>query len=167
MRHQSWHDRSSSPLSEGQADAIRAGDDDRDATAELLRTHHAAGRLSDDEFQQRLEQSMAARTLGEFRALAADLPVPRVRRPTPFARGLAGRRGPFGLRLLPVAVLFTLVWGVLARHAAWHHGYAGYHGHHGPGFSLLLLVGVAGFVALRRARYARYLRGTTGRARWV
>ena len=32
----------------GQPDAIRASNADRDAAAERLRTHHAAGRLTDD-----------------------------------------------------------------------------------------------------------------------
>lgn len=53
---------------------IRASDSDRDRTAALLREHHAAGRLSAEEFSERLDQTYAAKTLGELDMLLADLP---------------------------------------------------------------------------------------------
>ena len=53
---------------------IRASDADRDRTAALLREHHAAGRLTADEFQERLDKAYAAKTLGELDELLADLP---------------------------------------------------------------------------------------------
>lgn len=53
---------------------IRASDADRDRTASLLREHLAAGRLSPDEFSERLERAFAAKTIGEIDALLADLP---------------------------------------------------------------------------------------------
>jgi hypothetical protein len=53
---------------------IRASDADRDRVAALLREHHAAGRLSAEEFNERLDQTYAAKTLGELDALLADLP---------------------------------------------------------------------------------------------
>jgi hypothetical protein len=54
---------------------IRASDADRDRTAALLREHHAAGRLTLDEFNERLDQAYAAKTVGELDALLADLPA--------------------------------------------------------------------------------------------
>jgi uncharacterized protein DUF1707 len=54
---------------------IRASDADRDRVAEALREHHAAGRLTMEEFQERLDRAYAARTLGELDALTADLPA--------------------------------------------------------------------------------------------
>lgn len=54
---------------------IRASDADRDRTAALLREHHAAGRLTAEEFQERLDQAYAAKTLGELDQLLADLPA--------------------------------------------------------------------------------------------
>src|SRR5262245_8830560 len=54
---------------------IRASDADRDRTAALLREHHAAGRLSADEFNERLDKAYAAKTLGELDQLLADLPA--------------------------------------------------------------------------------------------
>lgn len=53
---------------------IRASDADRERTATLLREHHAQGRLSPEEFNERLDQVFAAKTLGELDALLADLP---------------------------------------------------------------------------------------------
>jgi hypothetical protein len=53
---------------------IRASDDDRDRAASLLREHHAVGRLSVEEFNERLDQVYAAKTMGEIDELLADLP---------------------------------------------------------------------------------------------
>jgi uncharacterized membrane protein len=53
---------------------IRASDRDRDRAASLLREHHAAGRLTAEEFHDRLDKAMEAKTLGELDALMADLP---------------------------------------------------------------------------------------------
>ena len=53
---------------------IRASDADRDRTAALLREHHAAGRLTAEEFNERLEKAYAAKTLGDLDELLADLP---------------------------------------------------------------------------------------------
>jgi hypothetical protein len=54
---------------------LRASDADRERTTELLREHHAVGRLTAEEFEGRLERVFAARTLGELNALLADLPA--------------------------------------------------------------------------------------------
>ncbi|MGH3282024.1 MAG: DUF1707 SHOCT-like domain-containing protein [Trebonia sp.] len=54
---------------------LRASDADRDRTVQLLREHHAVGRLTAQEFEGRLDKVFAARTLGELDALLADLPA--------------------------------------------------------------------------------------------
>jgi hypothetical protein len=54
---------------------IRASDADRDRTAALLREHHAAGRLTAEEFHERMDRAMEARTLGELDELMSDLPA--------------------------------------------------------------------------------------------
>lgn len=54
---------------------IRASDSDRDRVAALLQEHRAVGRLDADEFHERLDKAMAARTLGELDELLADLPA--------------------------------------------------------------------------------------------
>jgi hypothetical protein len=53
---------------------LRASDEDRDRTAALLREHHAAGRLTPAEFDERLDQTFAAKTVGELEQLLRDLP---------------------------------------------------------------------------------------------
>jgi Domain of unknown function (DUF1707) len=53
---------------------IRASDADRDRTAALLREHHAAGRLTADEFNERIDKAYAAKTLGDLDELLVDLP---------------------------------------------------------------------------------------------
>lgn len=53
---------------------IRASDDDRERAATALRQHCAAGRLSTEELEQRLERAYAARTVGELAQLMRDLP---------------------------------------------------------------------------------------------
>ena len=130
---------------DGYGDAIRAADADREATAELLRKHHADGRLTDDEFQQRFEQCMSAKTLGELRGLVTDLPVDRPNR----ERTSGWRRPRLGARLFPLLVALALIFATMGgRHAAWHGG--------GPhiGFPWpILIVAVAGFMLMRgRAR---------------
>ena len=53
---------------------IRASDADRDRAAAALREHLAAGRLTAEEFDERLDKAYAAKTLGELDDLMADLP---------------------------------------------------------------------------------------------
>jgi hypothetical protein len=54
---------------------LRASDADRDRVAALLREHHAVGRLSAEEFTERLDQALSAKTVGELDLLMRDLPV--------------------------------------------------------------------------------------------
>lgn len=57
-------------------DMLRAADRDRDQVAETLREHYAQGRLTMEEFDERTTAAASAKTMGELRALTADLPVP-------------------------------------------------------------------------------------------
>jgi hypothetical protein len=54
---------------------LRASDEERDRAAAEIRAHFAAGRLDDDELNERLEAVYGARTQGELSALRADLPA--------------------------------------------------------------------------------------------
>jgi hypothetical protein len=69
------------PLLSSPDPRIRASDADREGMADLLRRHHLAGRLDTAEFQERVERSLQARTLGELRALTVDLPGDDVGQP--------------------------------------------------------------------------------------
>ena len=53
---------------------LRASDEDRDRIAALLREHHAVGRLTPEEFSERLDKAFAAKTIGELDELLRDLP---------------------------------------------------------------------------------------------
>jgi hypothetical protein len=53
---------------------IRASDEDRDRAASLLREHHAVGRLTPEEFSERLDKVYEAKTIGDLDELLADLP---------------------------------------------------------------------------------------------
>jgi hypothetical protein len=48
---------------------------DRDRVASLLREHHAAGRLTAEEFHERMDRALEAKTLGELDELMTDLPA--------------------------------------------------------------------------------------------
>ncbi len=81
---------------------LRASDADRERTVELLREHHAVGRLTAEEFDGRVDKAFRAATVGELDELLADMPaidlyqLPSAGiRPGPVAR--AGNRGHAGL----------------------------------------------------------------------
>lgn len=86
--------------------SIRAGDADRDAAAERLRTAHAEGRLTMDELDVRLDAALAARTLGDLEPLTRDLPAA--------GTGRVARTGDEASpgRALPAAAPPTAAWGV-------------------------------------------------------
>lgn len=57
--------------------APRIGDAERDEATRMLSEHLAAGRLTQDEFDERMGRALQARTSAELRPLFADLPNPR------------------------------------------------------------------------------------------
>jgi hypothetical protein len=71
---------------------LRIGDADREAAAAALREHFAQGRLTMDEFQQRVELVFAARTDHDLAAITRDLPsaAPPLAWPPTGAGGRAG-----------------------------------------------------------------------------
>ncbi|MGW1268595.1 DUF1707 SHOCT-like domain-containing protein [Streptomyces sp. NPDC002491] len=60
---------------------LRASDADRERVAEVLRDAVAEGRLDMTEFEERLEQTYAARTYRELAPITRDLPAPGVAAP--------------------------------------------------------------------------------------
>ncbi len=66
---------------------LRAGDSDRDAVVDLLRAHHLEGRLTVEEFEERVEQAHGAITLIELGDLHSDLPERPARRSNVVPRG--------------------------------------------------------------------------------
>ena len=55
--------------------AVRASDADRERTVVLLRDHSSQGRLTLEEFSERMERAYAATTLDELESLTQDLPA--------------------------------------------------------------------------------------------
>src|SRR5580704_10259006 len=55
--------------------SLRASDADREQTVEALAAASAEGRLSLEEYSQRSDAALAARTLGDLAGLTADLPA--------------------------------------------------------------------------------------------
>lgn len=91
--------------------SLRVGDRERDAVTEILRQHHVDGRLDADEFQERVERCMAAKTYAELDALIADFP-----REDAVRRAPRGRRWPLPVFILPLALVAAIVAGA---HGAW------------------------------------------------
>jgi hypothetical protein len=54
---------------------LRASNEDRQRIADVLREHTSAGRLTLEEFDERVAAAYAARTVAELRPLLAGLPV--------------------------------------------------------------------------------------------
>jgi Domain of unknown function (DUF1707) len=146
-------------------DLIRASDVDREAVVATLREAYTAGRLTLDEFDERMAAAYAGRTWGDLRALTADLPIQPVlgtdlpdRPPSPSASAALpshpltpetepnqGPRPPVGPpRRSPVAILIPIaVWTLLVVH-----------GSVGPGivFLLIAVFALASIMATIRRR---------------
>jgi hypothetical protein len=95
---------------------LRAGNDEREAVAEILRREHLAGRLDNDEFDERLGRCLTARTYAQLDELIADFPSAEIDRLQP--RQLGWRRRPFPL---PFMLLPLIVLAIVLSHgrAAW------------------------------------------------
>lgn len=61
----------------GQPSPQRIGDAERDSAAELLREHLAQGRLSAEEFDERVGAALTAKVASDLDPLFSDLPGPR------------------------------------------------------------------------------------------
>lgn len=62
---------------QGQPHPQRIGDAERDSAAELLREHLAQGRLSAEEFDERVDVALKAKLASDLDPLFSDLPGPR------------------------------------------------------------------------------------------
>ena len=95
--------------------SVRAGDRDREMTADQLGQALAQGYLAMGEYETRLQAAFAAHTTAELRELVADLPIAQLRRNDPRrleARRRAARRGvQFHLAgYLAMVVIVLTVW---------------------------------------------------------
>jgi uncharacterized membrane protein len=76
------------PVVGGAQGKMRAADVDRDRVAAVLNTAYVDGRLSKDEYDDRLESTMSARTYAELDQVVADLPAAPASRMRPAGAGV-------------------------------------------------------------------------------
>lgn len=67
---------------------LRISDAEREAAVTALGEHYAAGRLTREEYDERADRALAARTAAEVTTLFTDLPAPH-----PYAPSASGRPG--------------------------------------------------------------------------
>jgi hypothetical protein len=100
---------------------IRIGDAERDDAVATLGDHFAAGRLSRDELDERVDQAMQARFERELEPLFVDLPAPArsgVAEPTQAHRSDVRPAWPPLFWLTPLLVVATVV-GAVALRSPW------------------------------------------------
>ena len=85
----------------------RASDDDRQRVVRALERHTAAGRLDLDEYAERVDRVLAARTHGELAEVTGDLPADD--EPVPAHSGSGQLAVAFLLALLALLVVAGLV----------------------------------------------------------
>src|SRR6476659_5617778 len=82
---------------------LRVGNVERDAVADVLRREHLAGRIDNDEFDERFARCLTAKTYAELDELIGDFPADEKH-----ARRVVGRSGwwpwPVPLLFLPFLV---------------------------------------------------------------
>jgi DUF1707 SHOCT-like domain len=98
----------------GAAGNLRVSDAERDRVVELLTRHTAEGRLTFDEFEARVEETLSARTGTELRLVLRELPALEAdRRPV-------SRVPPGPMPRLPVVVIaFVVVWLAVGHFPVW------------------------------------------------
>jgi DUF1707 SHOCT-like domain/2TM domain len=108
------------------AQSARAGDRDRERTADQLGQALSQGYLAMDEYENRLQATFAAHTTAELRQLVADLPLARLHRNDPQRQAARRRAARLGVRIhlgayLAMVVIVLTVWLVVGLTAgAWY-----------------------------------------------
>ena len=109
----------------------RVSDAERNRVIELLKQHTADGRLTLDEFEARVDETLAARTGSDLRMVVRDLPVPDRERPgSRFTLPVAASKLPvIGLAavLIWVAVGHLVVWPLFVVAFFWFRIGGGHH----------------------------------------
>ena len=105
---------------------VRAGDRERETTANQLGQALAQGYFALDEYESRLQATFAAHTTAELHEVVADLPLERIRRNDPQrhqARRRAARRGVqihLAAYLAMVVIVLTVWLAVGLTAGAWY-----------------------------------------------
>jgi hypothetical protein len=132
---------------------MRVSDAERTEVADALSKHYSDGRLDQEEFNERLQKAMAAKTRGDLGGLLTDLPPLAPAQPTGpparrggrtmllvvaafvFAIAISSAMWTWHFPWLLFALVFFLVWRSAHRHSGWHHHRHGDWGGPGPGSS--------------------------------
>jgi hypothetical protein len=93
---------------------LRVSDAERNEVADLLARHYGDGRLTQDEFNERVDRAMNARTQSDLSGLFDDLPVldGGGKEPARKPRARSGHRS-----LLFLALIITAL--IVAAHSVW------------------------------------------------
>ena len=100
--------------------SLRVSDADRDAVTSQLREAFAEGRLTAEEFHERAEHALAARTGADLIALTADLPAPAAPQgagsgaPPPVVQVRNAELPRIWTAWASMAILLTAVWVLTA-----------------------------------------------------
>jgi hypothetical protein len=137
---------------------LRVSDGERDQAVAELSEHFQAGRLTQDEFDDRSGRALQARTGGDLDGLFTDLPPrhavipPQAAFPEADPGFIPG--GPPRPNFLPLArvIIAFIVAAIIAGGLFGGHGYY----HHGSGIGWLVPVVILGLVLLRLGRRRRY-----------
>ena len=113
---------------------VRIGDAERDDAAHALGEHFAVGRLDREEYDERMDVVLAARTWGDLAPVFRDLPSPTASQPRPVSPPARDShvRGHFRPPFLPVVLILI---GVSMLVGSWW----------------VFWIGLAGFLIVRRA----------------
>jgi hypothetical protein len=97
----------------GERSKLRASDADREHVADRLRTAVTEGRITHDEFEERLHQALSALTYGQLDPLLADLPVAAGPLATPAYPPATSKTNGMAIASLALGVAgFMVLWGI-------------------------------------------------------
>jgi hypothetical protein len=116
--HGNHHDHPTQVLARTPDPKLRIGDAERGRVVDQLADHHAAGRLTLEEFEDRMASAWTARTSADLDALLRDLPAqPRPQRPP--AAATRPRLDPRMTTYVAVIAVLWLIWLVTGAGYPW------------------------------------------------
>ncbi len=129
---------------------LRVSDADRERAIAELSEHFQAGRLTQEEFEERTGQALQARTRNDLAALFSDLPRDRASGASPAAGPVRpGPRQPVEPYRAPIPRVAVVVCAVVVAVSVLGGASSGHHALFGLAPVLIVLL-VARFVFLRR-----------------